>query len=86
MTRETPPMMGCGHAANSIDTKTGAPSCAICVGIHPGADTIVTGYALNDRMMSCCGAEVPSDPKAAFFQHRPTKATDSFYCGHAGWD
>lgn len=33
-------MMKCGHAANAINAKTGKPSCVICVGIHPGAETI----------------------------------------------
>jgi hypothetical protein len=31
------PMMKCGHAANSVDGRTGKPACVICAGIHPGA-------------------------------------------------
>jgi hypothetical protein len=34
------PMMQCGHAANAVDSL-GNPTCAICVGITPGARTVV---------------------------------------------
>jgi hypothetical protein len=30
-------LMSCGHAANATNER-GLPSCAICVGIHPGAE------------------------------------------------
>ena len=35
-----PPMMKCGHAANAVNARAGAPSCAICAGLTPDADAI----------------------------------------------
>jgi hypothetical protein len=91
MSRAAPPMMGCGHAANSVAKHadgTESPSCVICVGIHPGADTIVEGPDLTGRTARCgsCDRKVPSDPALAFFAHRPDQPADSFYCGCRGWD
>lgn len=46
------PMMGCGHAANATDGN-GKPSCAICIGIHTKASTIVESPDLSDRKARC---------------------------------
>lgn len=83
-----PPMMKCGHAANSTKAD-GSPACVICAGIVPGADEIVEQAPdLAGREASCtyCGSRIPSSQKAAFFSHRPDRPTDSFYCGCRGWD
>ena len=90
-------MMACGHAANS-KTPSGAPSCAICVGIHPGADTVAKAPDLTGRIARCayygqrarisgrCQSEAPSSTDLAFFEHRPDEPHDRFYCGCWGWD
>lgn len=54
---------------------------------------------LSGRLMHCsymrgrngkpCAARenpIPSDPKAAFFAHKPDEEFDQFYCGCWGWD
>lgn len=47
-TTDLPPLpqkpwtMACGHTTHAFNTRTNTPSCVICVGIHPGADTLVT--------------------------------------------
>lgn len=38
--RKAPPMMKCGHAANAVNGATGGPTCAICIGIDPGAEVV----------------------------------------------
>ena len=45
-------MMACGHAANAVDS-TGAPTCVICIGISPGADTVAESPNLEGREMVC---------------------------------
>ena len=94
-------MMKCGHAANSTTTIEGEkrPACAICAGISGGANLIVDevgpdlskrqarcGYATSSR---CEGTIIPSEQardKQAFFEYRPDREFDSFYCGCFGWN
>lgn len=88
---DPPPMMGCGHTANAVVEDTKQPVCAICYGIKPEAVVVVAAPDLTGRTMRCscimsCKVKRPSDPAAAFFEHRPTAAFDSFYCGCDGWD
>lgn len=80
------PMMGCGHAANA--THNGQPCCVICFGIHKGASTIAETPDLNGRTAKCasCKNSRPSNVNLAFFEWRPTKAEDLYYCGCQGWD
>lgn len=87
-------MMKCGHAANATDRKTGKPVCVICVGISPGATEIDDSPPdLLERRARCsyygfgrCESEGPSSPELAFFEHKPEKDHDSFYCGCRGWN
>lgn len=86
-----PPLMGCGHSANGTvkgrDGKPDRPGCAICLGVHPGADVVVEKPSLEGRSARCtCRKEVPSAWSLAFFGHTPERPFDSYYCGHAGWD
>jgi hypothetical protein len=52
-----PPLMKCGHAANSehiLHDGTRRPSCVICYGIHSGADQIdETPPSLEGRIAHC---------------------------------
>ncbi len=48
---------------------------------------------LQGRKATCyCGKTIDSSIPAPgfhdipFFEHRPNNSTDSFYCGHDGWD
>jgi hypothetical protein len=86
--REAPPMMKCGHAANATNGD-GNPSCVICVGIHPGAETIDESPPdLTGRKSKCayCSEIQDSDPSLAFFEHRPDRDYDLHYDGCRGWD
>lgn len=78
--------MKCGCSANAI--SQGKPCCSIHFGSTPDAFIPVEPPDLTNRTASCayCGTEVPSDIKLAFFQHRPTYKTDSFYDGCFNWD
>ena len=83
-------LMGCGHAANAV-TADGAPACAICAGIHPGASTVADAPDLTGRVARCsyyssCRREVPSRTTLAFFGHRKAQPYDRYYCGCWGWD
>ena len=82
-------MMQCGHAANATDTKTGAPVCVICIGIHPGATKPAEVLPdLTGRKAKCAYGDSIRDSAVTlpFFEHRPHKDYDSYYCGCHGWD
>lgn len=85
-------MMKCGHAANGVNSHTGEPVCVLCVGLHSGADVVDNSpFGVEGRTMSCTylptgHADRPSDPNSAFFNYRPEKRTDLYYCGCKGWD
>ncbi len=83
----TATMMQCGHAANARNSA-GDPSCAICIGIHPGAEVPVAAPDLSNRVSQCsyCKSTSHSTLTLPFFAHRPTMAYDSHYCGCRGWD
>lgn len=82
------PMMKCGHTSQAT-RGDGRPSCVICVGINPGAEVVDDAPApLDGRNATCCycKASKPSSPDLAFFESRPSRTTDDFYCGCRGWD
>jgi len=107
---QNPPLMGCGHTANStVKGKDGLPdrpACAICVCIVPGWDNPVEVKPSLDGRMARCGYDsrlrggqhegrnhnragespTPSRWGLPFFEHRPDKDEDAFYCGCWGWD
>lgn len=79
-------LMKCGHIANAF-THDDKPACAICLCTDVvrecrGKD------GLDGREMVCpyCMKKEPSSWGAPFFEYRPNKDTDSFYCGCRGWD
>lgn len=82
----TKPMMMCGHAANA--THAGKPCCVICAPDHKAYEIDPQPPELKDRKATCpyCKTEVPSTTGLAFFEHRPDKPTDSYYCGCRGFD
>lgn len=84
------PMMKCGHAANAVRTGTNEPICVICIGIHPGADQVDDNPPNLTGRKACCAygkhAIVDSTPNLAFFEHKPDKEMDEYYCGCHGWD
>ena len=92
---QNPPLMECGHTANATNTKTGEPSCVICVGLHPGANIVVERPSLEGREALCgyktrrdgsLHTPIPSQWGLAFFEYRPDKPMDTYYCGCYGWD
>lgn len=85
------PMMKCGHRANAKNMETGLPVCAICIGIGSGGDVVDDSPPdMTNRMATCSyGCKTPPRPSTdnlAFFEHRPDKDTDVYYCGCYGWD
>lgn len=79
-------LMKCGCRANG--KMDGKPCCAIHVGLHPGATEISEKQIdLSGRQAKCsCGQLRDSNIDLAFFEYRPERNTDIYYCGHAGWD
>ncbi len=76
-------LMSCGCTTPLTKAGTNEPSCLW----HPKA-TPVPMPDLTDRMARCgCGKQEPSNPdKLAFFELNANYPTDTYYCGHAGWD
>lgn len=82
------PMMKCGHAANAVD-KDGNPCCAICAGYTPDAFIVEDKEIdLTGRKARCldCGSLKDSSPDLPFFEYRPDRKFDGYYCGCKGWD
>lgn len=76
-------LMKCGHVANSV-TADGKPFCVIC-----GCENVaIKTYELEGRKARCsyCGKTVESNLNLPFFEFRPDKEYDSYYCGCGGWD
>lgn len=84
-------LMKCGHTANATSAD-GKPICAICLGVKPGADEIAKEADLTGRKARCsyygskCHSIADSNFSLPFFEHRPDREYDSFYCGCWGWD
>lgn len=76
------PLMKCGHTANA-ETFSGQPCCVIC-----GCTEIVERPSLKGRKAKCayCGKIKDSDYNLPFFEYRPDREYDSYYCGCGGWD
>lgn len=81
-------VMKCGHTALGRK-RDGSPVCPMCVGIDPRAEIVDDNPpVLDGRMAVCpyCKRERASDYGLPFFEHRPTRDTDSYYCGCRGWE
>lgn len=83
------PMMKCGHAAQARNQHNKLV-CGVCIGIDPGATVIDdTPPDLKNREAVCVYGghkNVPSSSDLPFFEHRPHRETDGYYCGCFGWD
>ena len=86
--REEPELMACGHAANArrvLEDGTRIPCCAIC-----GCSTVAPEKPdLTGRKAVCCyGRHKPVDSSFSlpFFEYRPDKEDDQYYCGCYGWN
>lgn len=81
-------LMECGHAANAV-SSAGKPCCAICIGLHPGAETVDKNPPdVLSRKAVCpyCKRETGSSFELPFFEYRSKHETDWYYCGCRGWD
>lgn len=80
-------LMKCGHVALGR-TANGRPACPICLGVIPGADEVdPSNPDLTGRIATCpCGKTRPSEYSLPFFEHRPHRDMDCYYCGCRGWD
>ncbi|MCQ2270956.1 MAG: hypothetical protein MJZ52_07005 [Bacteroidales bacterium] len=83
-------LMKCGHVANAT-TNTGKPCCVICA---PDVNSMAIEKecegtdGLEGRIAKCsyCSKETTSRWSLPFFNYRPTKNNDEYYCGCGGWD
>lgn len=90
MSTNNHPMMQCGCAASSHlrDNATGKWDIPYC-GTHGCKDLAPFPPLLVGRIAQCayCKKSRPSDNEAlAFFEYRPTRDYDTYYCGCRGWD
>lgn len=78
-------LMKCGHTANAL--TNGKPCCAICVPKREAFE-IVEGFDLKNRIAKCCycSKKRTSDLDLPFFEYKPNKEFDEYYCGCYGWD
>lgn len=76
------PLMKCGHSANA--TSNDKPICVIC-----GCDELADFQPnLTGRKAKCsyCKKEADSNVNLPFFEYKPDKEYDEYYCGCYGWD
>jgi len=85
-------LMKCGHAANGKDGNSN-PVCVICLGTTPDARTVVQDNPnLTGRKARCtyyggkCKSEIDSNFNLPFFNYRPDREYDEYYCGCYGWN
>ena len=76
----------CGHSAHAVKkTPEGnVPWCVIC-----DCGEVVVSPTLEGRTAHCfyrCGNTKPSRLSLAFFEYKPDKDEDEYYCGCFGWD
>ena len=81
-------VMKCGHKAIACVIKDGKKiyCCPICRG--EDAFTPINKPNTTGRQAKCiyCGRTCKSSYELAFFQHKPQKQFDEYYCGCEGWD
>lgn len=82
------PLMQCGCVAQGL--MGDKPVCVVHALIIPEAMLEATEQPdLTGRKASCglnCKKIVDSSFDLAFFEYRPDKETDLYYCGCRGWD
>lgn len=88
------------NADRILEDGSKVPTCAICFGFHPDAEQVEReckgSDGLEGRKARCvysspkrgytCNGEVNSQWELPFFEYRPDKAYDKYYCGCWGWD
>ncbi len=74
--------MKCGHTANS--TCNDKPYCVICDCAEVSENT--PSLAGRKARCWCCDKLVDSNFNLPFFEHRPDREYDSYYCGCGGWE
>ena len=84
-------LMKCGHRDNAR-TADHKPCCVLCTG-NPAAfiidrEILDDADGLEGRHAVCemCGRRVDSQWSLPFFEYRPGKNTDTYYCGCGGWN
>lgn len=84
-------LMKCGCRANSTCSSNGdmkfdppIPSCCI----HDCIEVAYTQPDLKGRKAICCYCKTEVDSKLSlpFFEYKPDKDRDAYYCGCRGWD
>lgn len=77
------PIMKCGHSASGT-TIEGKPYCVIC----NCGETAESKPDLTKRQAKCyyCGKVTRSDYSLPFFESKPDKDYDEYYCGCEGWE
>ena len=89
--------MKCGHSVNAQQLKLDGswiPCCAICNCVEQAKVPDLTGrrskcvYYGNkyNRQGDKCSSEEDSDLSLPFFEYKPKKSYDEYYCGCKGWD
>ena len=85
-------LMACGHVAQAVDGKTDKPGCIFC---FPNPKSMIVKRTIENmtdglegRKARCtwCNKKTDSRWDLAFFEYKPDKEYDEYYCGCGGWD
>ena len=84
-------LMACGHVAQAID-DAGNPVCAICCPdpkstiVKRTIENMTDGLEGRKARCAWCNKKTDSRWDLAFFEYKPNKEYDEYYCGCGGWD
>lgn len=84
------PLMKCGCVSQAV-RPNGDPVCTSHMNLTPDAEIVAaTVPDFGNRQAKCpyCGefADSKNYERLPFFEHRPDKSYDSYYCGCRGWN
>lgn len=90
ITKNVKYLMQCGHVANATNGK-GEAVCVICdcekvVSECSGTKGLEGRFAICSQHKREINTPVPSRWELPFFEYRPDKEYDLYYCGCYGWD
>lgn len=85
-------LMACGHVAQAVDGKTGKPGCIFCFPnpkstiVKRTIENMTDGLEGRKARCAWCNKKTDSRWDLAFFEYKPDKEYDEYYCGCGGWD
>ena len=79
-------MMVCGHAANGQEAKTKAPICVVCNVVEVSKEPVNLDGRKAVCIYGCDKTIAASHIGLPFFEYKPDRPCDLYYCGCRGYE